>query len=189
MQNENHLLAALRAGAVVVEYDSGYMLADSNQGIIVAGVNSFILSKDVKALAGNPDLIKGTAHVDNRWDGADDGLLRTVIFHVSNQAMADNVYRTSQVISNLNADVAHINAAISCNSDKPGVFNDLPLLAIFKFLPYGESLSVAAIKVGRSTAITGIRIDATQNLVNVLHYEFKGEKIRLRKNTMVVNIK
>lgn len=185
MKIENPLLKALRAGAVVVSYSNGYVLADSDHGRIVSSVSQFLPGRDVNNLKNNPDLMEGTAHLDNEWAGADDGRLRRVIFHTSNQGIADNVYRTSQVISNLNADIAQVNAALG---SVPGVFTDLPLLAVFKYLPNDDGPSELALKVGRSTAVTGIKLNPDGSLVNTSQYEFKGEKIRLRKNALVVQV-
>lgn len=204
----NHpLMTSVLSGAVIVLGDQVGALKFSlceitGEGKINYGVHQFISRKEFKAAGFTDDdrIEENTLHIDGEWAGADDGLLRRVLYAKTNQPAVDNAYRTRQVIDNLNVDIEAMRNKLAGPESTglatehvieprlPNEFQELSLLQIFKFIN-NEDQTTLAIKVGRSTAVTGIKIDAQNNLTNVAHYNFTGEKIRLRKHAMVVIIK
>lgn len=176
-----------------------YVLAEIDEnGKIHDEVTRYVSSKEFKnQIKDCPLLTEATLHLLGEWAGADDDMLRRVIFAKTNQAAADNAYRTEQVISARPV----VRNGVEYQNKVPGslavehvvmprmphCFCDLSLLTVFKFIDENDK-TVTAIKVGRSTAITGIKLDGNKNVINIANYEFTGEKIRLKKNTMVVKI-
>ena len=203
---QHSLMTAVMNGAVIVLGDQvgalKYALVEINsRGAINYGIHQFVSDKEFKEAGFKNDerFEESTLHIDGEWAGADDGLLRRVLYAKTNQPAVDNAYRTRQVIDNLNVDIESIRSTLSIPASTglatehvieprlPHEFEELSLLQIFKFIN-NEDQTTLAIKVGRSTAITGIVLDDSNNLMNVAKYNFNGEKIRMRKHAMVVII-
>jgi hypothetical protein len=197
------LVQALIKGAVIVCGNDmsqlNYALADIDEnGKIHRGVMRYVSNKEFKNQIKDCPLLKeATIHLDGEWAGADDGMLRRVIFAKTNQAAQDNAYRIEQVINTRSVvrnGVEYANRPSEVHAIEheiqprmPHCFCELPLLTVFKYINEHDQ-TTQAIKVGRSTAITGIKVDENLNLLNVATYNFTGTKVRLKKNTMVVKI-
>lgn len=198
------LLQALLKGSVIVCGNAtnqlNYALADMDEdGKIHSGVMRYVSNKEFKnQIKGCPLLEEATLHLDGGGHRRS-GPARRVIFAKSNLAAQNNATRTEQAIAEFTV-VVRNGAEIENRPPSgkatehdaqpllPHNFCDLELLEIFKYIN-ADDKTTTAIKVGRSTAITDIKVDAQKNLINVATYNFTGKKVRLKKNTMVVKIK